>query len=166
MITAAVIFNVFIFAVGEEIKAHSNIISGNPVMAAMLSVDMAEAQNRTIDIVDIKPEVFRQLLQFLYTGKANKEPDGMAENLLAAADKYQVELLKEECAELLAKKLNVANAVRLLVRAHLHNSTSLLSATLLFIKRNARTICSSPEWRELARNYPDLSVLATLHLIG
>lgn len=42
-------------------------------------------QNR-VDITDIEPDVFKEMMRFIYTGKA-PNLEKMADNLLAAADK-------------------------------------------------------------------------------
>lgn len=42
-------------------------------------------QNR-VDISDVDPEVFKEMMGFIYTGKA-PNLEKMADNLLAAADK-------------------------------------------------------------------------------
>lgn len=47
------------------------------------------AQNR-VEINDMEPDVFKEMMCFIYTGKA-PNPDKMADDLLAAADKVQRE---------------------------------------------------------------------------
>ncbi len=48
-------------------------------------------QNR-VDISDVEPEVFKEMMGFIYTGKA-PNLEKMADNLLAAADKVSEVLL-------------------------------------------------------------------------
>lgn len=45
-------------------------------------------QNR-VEINDVEPEVFKEMMCFIYTGKA-PNLDKMADDLLAAADKVQL----------------------------------------------------------------------------
>ena len=60
------------------------------------------------------------MLRFLYTGNApNIEEEEMTEPMFIAADKYQIEKLKNGCVSIMIKKLNVENAVRFLVLAYL-----------------------------------------------
>ena len=64
--------------------------------------DFIESRTRVVEIQDTKPQVFKQLLQYLYTGKAPQiEEEGMAHDLFIVADKYGVDLLTEECANVL-----------------------------------------------------------------
>jgi hypothetical protein len=147
----------------ETIKAHSIIVAaGSPVFAAMLQQDFIEKQTKTVEIKDIKPEVFKQLLHYLYTGKAFLiEKEGMAHDLLVAADKYGVDTLKEECAAILARNLKIENAARTLIIAHLHSSSRLHEATLSFMSKHGKAICSRSDWMDLIKTYPELCFQAT-----
>lgn len=49
-------------------------------------------QNR-VDISDVDPDVFREMMGFIYTGKA-PNLEKMADNLLAAADKVSTQLIE------------------------------------------------------------------------
>lgn len=46
-----------------------------------------------MEINDLDPEVFKEMMRFIYTGKASNL-DKMADNLLAAADKVRNGILK------------------------------------------------------------------------
>lgn len=54
---------------------------------------MTEARSDRVVIDDIEPEVVKELLRFMYTDNA-PNLDRMADELLAAADKYQLDRLK------------------------------------------------------------------------
>jgi speckle-type POZ protein len=86
--------------------------------------------------------------------------------LFVAADNYAVETLKEECALILSRKLKVENAAQYLVLAHLHNSPKLHEASLHFISKNAKAVCSHKDWMEITKNYPELSFQATQFILG
>ena len=92
----------FIFK-DEHIAAHSVIIAASsPVFAAMFEGErFKEGQTRTVNVEDIDSRVFRKLLQFLYSGISTKDPSDVLQALYSAADKYQVDALKEICEEFL-----------------------------------------------------------------
>ena len=133
--------------------------AGSPVLAAMFQHDCKESRNLVVNVEDVSPEVFQEILRFLYTGSIH-EMDKFAMDLLVAADKYQMDSLKEECASTLSKKLVVNNAVRILVLAHLHNCPELLQSALDFMVENANAIVALPDWKELMKNYLDLGLKA------
>jgi len=147
----------------ETLKAHRIIVaSGSPVLSAMFQQDFVEKKTGIVEIEDTQPEVFRQLLQYLYTGQSDDmHKEEMALNLLVTADKYGVESLKEECALILIKNLKVENATQILLTAHLHSSSKLLQQTMSFISKNGKAICSKADWLKLMKHYPDLCFQAT-----
>ena len=124
----------------------------------MFEHDMTESSSRSVTVEDIEPNVFRQLLRFLYTGDAPglENDENMAESLFIAANKYQVSALKDWCDFVLCKKINEENALRLLVLAHLHSAVWLQGNCTHFIVKNKTAFFQREDFRELNRNYPDL----------
>jgi len=145
---------------GEKIPAHSFILQGgiSPVFSAMFEHKMTESSSRTVAVEDIEPNVFRQLLRFLYTGDAPglENDENMAELLFIAADKYQVSALKDLCLPLISKAIDDENAVRLLVLAHLHSAVWLQEDCIDWIVKNKTIFFQREEFRDLSRNYSDL----------
>lgn len=58
----------------------------SPVFQAMFEHEMEERKHNRVDITDVDHEVLREMLRFIYTGKASNL-EKMADDLLAAADK-------------------------------------------------------------------------------
>ncbi|XP_045072366.1 speckle-type POZ protein-like A, partial [Coregonus clupeaformis] len=72
---------------GQEFKAHKSILAArSPVFSAMFEHEMEESKKNRVDISDVDPDVFKEMMGFIYTGKA-PNLEKMADNLLAAADK-------------------------------------------------------------------------------
>ncbi len=86
------------FLVGDEsIAAHRSLLSArSPVFAAMFTSGMQECQTRQVHLDDVDSAVFSDFLKFLYTGMLEPTAKNKKE-LLAVADKYQVETLKNLC---------------------------------------------------------------------
>lgn len=150
---------------GEKIQAHTLIVSsGSPVLNALFQTDFKEKKERVVEITDVKFDVMEQLLRYIYTGKADfKKVD--AGQLLAAADKYAVHSLKEDCIEYLSKHISLKNAVSNLVAAHLYGSPNLLENVMQFMSKNAEAICVRQDWMDLLLNYPRLGYLAVQRMI-
>ncbi|XP_027488093.1 speckle-type POZ protein, partial [Corapipo altera] len=73
---------------GQEFKGHKAILAArSPVFSAMFEHEMEESKKNRVEINDVEPEVFKEMMCFIYTGKA-PNLDKMADDLLAAADKY------------------------------------------------------------------------------
>lgn len=117
---------------------------------------MEERKHNRVDITDVDNEVLREMLRFIYTGKAlNLEK--MADDLLAAADKvstiirtrctprtfeycanqrffqYALERLKVMCEEALCTNLSIENAAEILILADLHSADQLKAQAIDFI---------------------------------
>lgn len=61
-------------------------IARSPVFAAMFEHEMEERKQNRVAITDVDHEVLREMLRFIYTGRA-ANLERMADDLLAAADK-------------------------------------------------------------------------------
>ena len=150
-------------AQGEVISAHTLIIQGgSPVLAAMFQHEMTESSSRSVVIKDLEPNIFRQLLHYLYTGDAPKlEDEDITEPLFIAADKYQIDSLKGWCESVLSKKINVDCAVRYLILANFHSAETLQEHCLEFIVEHNAVFWKRSDFRELCHNHPDLFYEAT-----
>ena len=62
------------------------------VFSAMFESQMLEGISNKVQIEDVDPEVMKEVLRFIYTGKSNSI-DKMADLLLAAADKVWIMFL-------------------------------------------------------------------------
>ncbi len=69
-----------------SIKFKFSIPARSPVFAAMFEHEMEERKQNRVDITDVDHEVLKEMLRFIYTGKA-PNLEKMADDLLAAADK-------------------------------------------------------------------------------
>ena len=87
----------FVF-VGEKetLCAHRFILSArSPVFAAMFTSDMLESKTGRVEIKDVDVNLFKHFLKFIYTGKLETSARNL--DLLALADKYEIETLRELC---------------------------------------------------------------------
>jgi speckle-type POZ protein len=153
---------------GERIGAHSAIVvSGSPVICAMLEKDkFLEGVAKEVKIDDIEPSVFKDILRYLYTGRVLELKEDEMIELFVAADKYQIEALKDQCEESLQWKINLESVIHYLVLAHIHTAPQLLEASLKFLEANKEDIWPLPEWKELVQSYPDLFYSASRRLFN
>ena len=126
-----------------------------------------EGRTKTVKDDDIDPVVFKEMLRYLYTGRApNLDEDEMTEPLFLAADKYQIDALKDCCEQSLIGKLKLETVVSNLVLAHLYTAPQLLEASLKFLVSRKTEVWIRPEWKELMKTYPDLFFLASHRMVG
>lgn len=143
---------------GKHIYAHKNILSArSPVFAAMFQHKMKENNQGRVEITDCEFEVFREVVGFIYTGRAS-ELNKMAEQVLVAADKYDLSRLKAMCEDILCSKLSVETAADMLVLADTHNAHQLKVNALRFIKTNGARVVETVGWKKMATENPHLAV--------
>ena len=153
--------DVKIVAGSEEFHCHRIILSWrSPVFEAMFQSDMIENTSRRVDMKDIRPEVVREMLYFIYTGVISNDDimDEIGKDLLGTADQYQLDLLKNKCEEKLCSSLEISNSVELLVLADLHQASKLRSMALRLVARNMDVIVDTDVYKDFTASHPALAV--------
>ena len=148
---------------GEDIKGHIALLADrSPVFSAMFEHNFIEKSSKIVEINDIRPVIFKQLLEYIYTGLAPKmENEDVTMDLLKAADKYQVASLRDECSIVLGGRIKLENAVSMLIFSDQYGLRILYENTEDFIAENRIEICSSAEWMYLMKHHPELCYQAT-----
>ncbi|KAJ8680901.1 hypothetical protein QAD02_016688 [Eretmocerus hayati] len=132
----------------ETIYAHKIIlINGNEVFAAMLEHETLESTKNVINIEDVKYNVMYELVRFIYIGEVY-HLDKMAEELLIAADKYGIEVLKHKCGNYLCQILSNSNVVELLSFADTYNVEKLKESAITYFKDHHREIVNALQFRK------------------
>lgn len=131
----------------KEFHVHKVILANrSPVFEAMLNHDMKEKQEGIIQIKDVSFEVFQEVLRFMYTGRVD-QIEKIANELLIAADKYDVEGLKAMCEETLCKSLNIDNVLEYLKFSDLYKANILQAESIKFIVSHAKEITQKPGFK-------------------
>ncbi|XP_073821148.1 speckle-type POZ protein-like [Musca autumnalis] len=142
---------------GQELFAHKAILSlRSSVFAAMFEHEtMAENKTNQIIINDFEPAVIRELLTFMYSDTA-PNIEGVVGELLAAADKYDVEQLKGLCESVLNNDISNETVLPTLVLADQHSASTLKIRCFHYIKKNLCSIVFTNEWKTMLSNYSQL----------
>ncbi len=156
----------FTFVVdGVELAAHKAVVADRcPVFAAMFQNEMREKRTNRAVLEDVGADTFQQLLRYIYTGRLEEEPRRLDDvvDLLAAAERYGLEHLKEVCETTLCRRLSADNVVELLVAADLHRARRLERAAVDLLRRNAGRVVDTQPWKSLERTHPHLFRLQLL----
>ena len=85
------------------------------MFGAMFSHPTKEVLSGKVEVKDVDPDVFQEVLRFIYTGKTQLTAmDKIAPGILAAADKYLLEDLKSWCETHLIRQMSAENCLELL----------------------------------------------------
>jgi speckle-type POZ protein len=122
---------------GLKFPAHVIILAmRSPVFAAMFLHPTKEMQTCEVEVKDVDPDVFQEVLRYLYTGLTRSTTmDVMAPGLLAAADKYLLEELKTRCETHLIRKMSAMNCLDLLTLTTHHPAEHLKKFAIEYFRR-------------------------------
>jgi speckle-type POZ protein len=153
MLSSDVNFNIG----GREFPAHKLILAArSEVFAAMFKHPMKENSTNQIKIEDIKPEVFQELLRFIYTGRVSSATmETMAVGLLIAANKYMLIGLKNKCENYLLHDMSPENCIELLLNSNLLNSSEQLKKEAAkSFRRFPLQVMATSQWQTLEKENP------------
>jgi len=143
---------------GEDIPCHKSILAArSPVFAAMFQHNMAEARNHEVDIQDLSVTTVHLMLEYIYSGQFQHSSN--TEDLLPAADKYELTQLKSACELSLSRTVNMANCLDLLILSDIHSASQLQKACLGFTVNNLTKIMSSLSWKSKLSSHPRIMAL-------
>ena len=140
-------------------------ISRNSGLHALLT----DAKMRCITLHDIQPTTFQILLRFIYTDALPGEDDGdeerdsssnieLFQNLLVAADMYQLDRLKVMCARKLWECVSAETVAKVLGCAELHNCPELKRTCLDFfvVEKNFKIAVLTEGYLQLMQSFPSI----------
>ncbi|XP_047101789.1 protein roadkill-like isoform X1 [Schistocerca piceifrons] len=157
---------VTLLAGDTRLVAHRAVLAArSPVFAGMLRRLTLEASSSSqLTLSDTEGPVLRQVLAYLYTLQPLQLPS-MAPQLMVAADKYGLSVLKAHCEQQVASQLSVETAAATGVLAIRHSANMLKQAAVAFIKSHLLRVVATQGWGEAVVNDPQ-TVVELTHLIA
>ncbi|KAL3196362.1 hypothetical protein MRX96_001697 [Rhipicephalus microplus] len=138
----------------ETFRAHKSILAArSPVFQEMF--EHTTTEDDEVVIADVEPDVFADLLLFVYTGcvqESIRKPDC----LLRAACKYKLDRLKVMCELTLISRLNAETAADALVLSHQHDADTLRSRTLNFVYSHIDDVAETSGWTTICKSRVEL----------
>uniref|UniRef100_A0A0E0M7U4 BTB domain-containing protein n=1 Tax=Oryza punctata TaxID=4537 RepID=A0A0E0M7U4_ORYPU len=146
---------------GESFAAHRCVLAArSSVFRAELFGAMKESTGGKARVDGVEARAFKALLHFIYTDTVQefdgKEEISMAQHLLVAADRYNLERLKLICEDKLCKRIDVSSAATTLALAEQHHCPSLKKACMdfLYSPGNLKAVEATDGFEHLARSCP------------
>ncbi|XP_020165077.1 BTB/POZ and MATH domain-containing protein 2-like [Aegilops tauschii subsp. strangulata] len=152
------------FEVGEEtFAAHRCILAArSPVFKAELLGPMKEKTATRVLIDDMEARVFKALLHFIYTDSLPAMDEGgaaeIAQHLLVAADRYDMERLKLICEGKLCDHICKSTVATTLALAEQHGCGALKKACFKFLMSpgNLKVVMESDGYEHLRSSCPSV----------
>ena len=142
---------------GKKFEAHKLILAAaSPVLEAMFKDGTKEHQESCVNIEDIDSDVFDVFLRYLYSGEVD-QLDEMCLDLFTAADKYDVQPLREICIQHMSEKISVDNAVDILSLAGRYDVENIKLQAQKFITNNMAGVMKTDSWASLLGIYSKIA---------
>lgn len=134
--------------VGEmTIPAHRSVLAASsPYFLAMFSANMKESFSNVVEMKDVQPDIMKNLIDFVYTGKLDLIDSENVEILLQHATLLQLEKARKICCDFLEKQLEPLNCVGIRRFAALHQCKDFLVKIDSFIKDHFIEVVNSEEF--------------------
>jgi len=118
----------------------------------------AAAAVTAIEVEDVEPAVFRQLLRWLYTGRCEEGAvDAMADHLFEAAAKFGVADLQALASRTMLAALNAEKLCDYFALAHAHDDEELKAACADLITEDMSAVVRTEGWARLEAERPQLA---------
>ncbi|KAL5708712.1 BTB/POZ and MATH domain-containing protein 4 [Ranunculus cassubicifolius] len=157
---------------GEKFHAHKLVLAArSPVFRSEFFEGMDEDKQEIV-ITDLEPKVFKAMLHFIYRDTLMEDDDDdivssspscvsstsdtLVSNLLAAADKYDLDRLRLMCESYLCKDISVNSVAKTLALADRHHAMELKAVCLKFAAENLAAVMRSSGFEYLKENCPSL----------
>ena len=144
---------------GEIFNCHMNILSTrSDVFRCMFQADMAEKRSNKVTIRDVDTGVVREMLNFIYTGCTNGDVfKEKSRELLAAAERFQLDVLKSLCKDHLCSNLQSNNAIENLVFGDFHQASKLRRMATNLIAKNVVKLVKTEKYQDLMKHHASLA---------
>jgi speckle-type POZ protein len=156
-----------VFKIGvREFSVHKNILAArSEVFADMFQRPKKKTLTNRITIQDVEPEVFQELLRFIYTGQLCIEKmESLAAGLFIAADKYMLDDLKVKCENYFLHHMSPDNSVILLLHGNLLNPADHLNEAAKFFRSYPSQVMATDGWKKMKKEKP-VSLLNILEFV-
>ncbi|TVU27123.1 hypothetical protein EJB05_29703, partial [Eragrostis curvula] len=146
---------------GETFHAHKWLLAARSpvfkVAIALMTKDDKPSSICHMKIDGIEPKVFKAMLHFMYTDslpndmQLEDQDTTAVQNLIAAAQRYELERLKLMCEEALCNRIDVSTVTATLALAAQHHCHALKAACIEFIghPRNLRAIVETQGFKKM-----------------
>jgi len=155
--------DVVIIVGNEQFPCHKGLLSvRSSVFRGMFANDMREGREGVVHVEDVDPDIFRECLRYIYSGKCSPHIlEDYTLEILTVADKYDLPRLKRECESLLLSRLSVTTAPSTLCQADMYHAVQLKYLVLDFIVSHFYEVIAMEDFKDWSIENPQL--VAEIH---
>ena len=136
-------------AEGQDFAAHKCVLSAaSAYFRALFTSEMKETRSNMVELQEAKSTTVSDVLQFIYTGKANIGSSN-AQDLAMIADYLIIPVLKTRASDFLVSLINASNCLALESFASRYNCVSLKQAAITYKCENFLAVTKSEDFSKL-----------------
>ncbi|XP_014782728.1 kelch-like protein diablo [Octopus bimaculoides] len=141
--------DVILCAGRKEFPCHKNVLAiSSPYFMAMFTNDMAEKNQKKITLRSIDSQTAQLVLDYIYTGSVMLSKDTVQE-LLSAANIFQLVSLKTGCASFMKNHVDVSNCIGVYFFALAHGCMALSNVSKTIINQEFSRLYRENEFLNL-----------------
>lgn len=145
----------------EVYHVHKSVLCGRSrVFASMFEHDTLEKREGVVTIEDLDSSTVSSMLRYIYCGYIGDVSFSEATLIYAAADKYELLDLKNNCASFLKSHMNAEHVGEILLLADAHHDENLKKSVYDFMASNPQQVLNSENALSILKNrldvYPDI----------
>ena len=141
---------------GQEFPCHKFILAArSSVFDAMFSHDMEEQIRNRVEIKDLDVNIVQGMIDYIYSGQVI-ELESKASGLITAAEKYDLQELKQMCVTSLCNGIRDDNVLDMLVLVETYDLPELRKSALEFTALHKKDVVNQEDWRMKLENYPGI----------
>ena len=148
---------------GTTFECHKFLLAlRSDVFSVMFEHNFAETRQNEVTITDLDSSTVGNMLNFIYTDKVKNET--ITPELLAAANKYNIALLRHTCEVGLLKNLNISNAADTWLALHLHGSEQAQKGLVKYLAKFWSQIKETESCQQIAKEHSELPMEVASYL--
>ena len=140
---------------GQQFPVHKAILAARSSVFSALFVN--EVKDPVVQTIDVDPDVMKEALRYIYTGRV-RNLESISKELLRVASAYKIDGLQALCEESVCKSLSVDNAVDVLSLAERCKADKLKSKAVGFIAAHAVELINTDEFETFENSHPNVIV--------
>ena len=127
---------------GEDIHhLHSwRLVQKSNFFKTALDIPMKEKQEKKIEVKEVDPDIFQIVINYMYHGRLEFDKETQLENILDAADHFDMEELKDEIGNQLKEDIDKDNVLDMAALAELYHANMLLCKCIEYVIEENVTI--------------------------
>ena len=140
----------------RKIPAH-RVVLLQPVIFFNLefTTNMFESKSFQVKLKDAEPDIIEQLVEFAYTARISVNSNDV-QSLLDAANQYQIEPVKQMCADFLKKQIDASNCLGITVLAECLDCPEWKATADDFIHQHFTDVSKTDEFLQLVKQVTHL----------